>query len=189
MDLYVKYANGSQCFDRGLGSKKLTNILVYLNKLALKYTDEFIFSHIYDNTYVMDWSSYILQKMDIYKGKGITKTQMEIFLKGLVDFNTFMYKLRSCLMQKIKLIIVQPKDLLTHIQYKQEEKESTLNANTSTMYNVVLTGFRNKELEEKFKQKGYVISDSVNKTKYLIVKDSNNMAQVRRSRKHNNLVK
>lgn len=177
LDLYVKYANGSQCFDRGLGSKKLTNIIVYLNKLALKYTDEFIFSHIYDNTYVMDWSSYILQKMDIYKSKGITKTQMEIFLKGLVDFNTFMYKLRSCLMQKIKLLIIQPKDLLTHIQYKQEEKESTLNAaSTSTMYNVVLTGFRNKELEEKFKQKGYVISDSVNKkTKYLIVKDSNNI--------------
>ena len=49
-------------------------------------------------------------------------------------------------------------------------------ANNSTMYNVVLTGFRNKELEEKFKQKGYVISDSVNKkTKYLIVKDSNNI--------------
>ena len=172
---YVDFATGSQCFDRGLGNKKLMNILEYLNKLSLKYPDEFLFQEIYDNSYVYDWTSYIFQKMQVFKCKGITHVQMKSFLKGLIDFNTFMYKLRSYLMQKIKLVIIQPKDLLLRFAYKKDEKNEVLN-NNITKENVVMTGFRNKDLEEGFKKKGYVISNSVNKmTKYLIVKNIENI--------------
>lgn len=191
LQAYVNFANGSQCFDRGLGNKKIINILDYLNKLSLKFPDEFLFHEIYDNSYVYDWTPYILHKMELFKCKGVTQVQMKSFLKGLIDFNTFMYKLRATLMQKIKVVMIQPKDLLLYFVYDKKDKNEVLNNTNDNRENVVMTGFRSKVLEEGFKKKGYIISNSVNKmTKYLVVKNIDNIgnsAKVKKAQEYGNV--
>lgn len=150
---FVKLMAASNCFDRGIGLKKI----------------ELIYKHIPDimiNKYKLNDL-----KNQILKINGFSDTTTIIFLDGFKKFKIFFKELSN-------------EQNIIDFSYLLEEKTEELNTNNIfENQKIVLTGFRDKDIENFIIDNGGTITTAVStKTNLLIIKD--NSDEIKESNKY-----
>lgn len=109
---------------------------------------------------------------DILSIKGISNITANQFLQGLENFKLWK--------------IDNPFNIFDNTNIIQKQKTKAKN-NTNFNYNVLFTGFRNKELEEHVENQGGIVAKTFNKdVNLLVVKDNDlNNAKVIKAQKNN----
>lgn len=178
-NLFIKYLVGSQELDRGFAIKKVKLYINYLFNLSL--TSDFDFTQIYNNEYLTSKIDFILIMVENKEAKQITSNGMKSFVNGLIKFNTFMNNLKTNTVS-INIPSVQSLILLFVENDKEEVKTNTKS------YNIVFSGFRNKDLQDKVEEKGHKIVDTLTKTTHmLVVKDKNKISTKIKKANANNI--
>ena len=169
------------CRDDFDADKKVGLYINYLVNLSLSLPSEFDFKQIYDNEYLSSKLAFILHMVQVKEAKQITLTGMKSFVSGLIKFNEFMNELKTNT-STINIPSVQSLILIFVENDKDEVKTNTKS------YNIVFSGFRNKELQQQLEDKGHKIVDTINKsTHMLIVKDKNKMSTKIKKANANNI--
>ena len=180
-DLYIKYLVGSQELDRGFAIKKVRLYINYLVNLSLSLPSDFDLKQIYNNEYLSSKSNFILHMVKVKEAKQVTLVGMKSFINGLIKFNEFMNNLKT----NTTTITIPSVQSLILIFVENDNEE--IKTNTKS-YNIVFSGFRNKELQQQLEDKGHKIVDTINKsTHMLIVKDKNKISTKIKKANANNI--
>lgn len=163
-DYLIKYFIGLQSFNRGFASKKIILHFEYLLKLT-NCVDWFNYKNIHNHSYLLDKKNKIIDYLNNNSVKFITIDSMTLFLEGLENFiDDYDNLYKSC-----KIITIPSfENLLENIPNDLFEK------NMKNMKNIVFSGVRDKDIEEKYVKNGYTISNTVNKNTELLIVDSLN---------------
>lgn len=151
--------DASCCFGSSIGPKKMEKIATH--KEGLVYISDFLMT---DNTVIqmkcLQNLSQLLPTIDDIGNKNTIE-----FIEGLREFKSIYNSLLKIPFNKRigNLLMTTP-----------DKRDTDKNNNTKEKnFNIVFTGFRNKELETSFESLGYSIGTSVTKTtKAVVVKDS-----------------
>ena len=161
-DYLIKYFIGLQSFNRGFASKKIILHFDYLIKLT-KNVNWFNYKKIYNHEYLSKNKDNIINYLTNNNTKFITIDSMNLFLDGLDNFiSDYEHLYKSCKVINIPSF----EELLENIP------DNLLDNNIKKSKNIVFSGVRDKNIEEKYIKNGYVISNVVNKNTELLIVDN-----------------
>ena len=159
----------SNCFGRGLGSKKLSLLIE---------TDPYIL--ISDKT-EKEMKEYIIS-IDGFSDKLATQ-----FIKHIEEFKLFVKEINIDLNS---LIVINDKKNIDNQNNKNQDKDKDKRNTKLENKKIVFSGFRNKELEDIIKSQNGIVSDSIHKnTSILIVKNINDTStKINKAKEFNILI-
>lgn len=187
-DYLIYYLSGLLCFPRGFAKKKIQCHLEYFLRLSSNGVIEI--SRLYDKAYVSSIQKVVTEcvDVDLYKVNQVTCDSVGMFCEGLLQFiltyNKLCEDVQNIYFPNIEYLISNG-IMVFENKTLGSGAGGEGNQNPKKDLNIVFSGVRDKQREEKLIESGYTISDVVNnKTHLLVVKDlTSTSSKVKKAKK------